>query len=118
FGALVSGEVDVLMSSGMEKCWSVRHKGKVIAHRSSLSLKDCLLKVSEAGRKRVRAEKTKNVHAFVRGEWTDSSPEEPVTELYYNPYKTPSFQVKRTGEPVHESKHVVLTEDRKVFGVC
>lgn len=101
-----------------KKCWSIRHKRIVVAYRSSLSLKDCILKVNEAGRKRVLAEKRKNIHAFVRGYWTDTSPEEPVTELYYNPYKTPSFQVKKTGEPVLKSKHVVLTEDGKIFGVC
>lgn len=43
------------------------NKGRVIAHSSSVSLKDASCKVSEAGRQRVIKEKRKNVHAGVVG---------------------------------------------------
>ena len=33
-----------------KKCWSVRHKGKVLFHTSYLELDDCALKVSEAAK--------------------------------------------------------------------
>tara|TARA_R110000851_G_scaffold331869_1_gene506771 strand:- start:153 stop:545 length:393 start_codon:yes stop_codon:yes gene_type:complete len=50
-----------------KKCWSVRHKGKVIAHQQAVDLKDVTWVVQPAGNARVRREKRKNVHAFARG---------------------------------------------------
>jgi hypothetical protein len=53
--------------------WSVKAldgflKGKVVGHAERIRLKDCKLKVSEAGRQRVLRERCKNVHAGVVGE--------------------------------------------------
>lgn len=48
-------------------CWSVRHKGKVVAHVSSLYLTEVTPHVSKAGQARVRSTGHKNVHAFLRG---------------------------------------------------
>ncbi len=92
------------------KCWSVRDKQtrKVIAHMGKLCLKDCTLKVSEAGRQRVLASGHKNVHAYVEGQlmpvpetWTV------IGELYYNPYKQSTFTMN--GEPVYKEDAVLLT---------
>jgi hypothetical protein len=46
-------------------CYSVRFKGKVIGHYTSLVAANVRFKVSERGRQRVLAEQRKNVHAFV-----------------------------------------------------
>ena len=76
------------------KCFSIQHKGRVIAYRERLSLSDAEFKVSQAGRKRVIQNKRKNVHAYVTGIWVDSNGEfsrscqQPVT---YNPYLYSQF---------------------------
>jgi hypothetical protein len=49
------------------KLWSVRVKGKVLAHAKYVLLADAKGKVSEAGRLRVLAEGRKNVHAGIVG---------------------------------------------------
>ena len=46
---------------------SVRYGGKVVGHVDSIWLRDATFAVQPAGRDRVRREKKKNVHAFVRG---------------------------------------------------
>lgn len=81
-----------------KKLWSVKAvegelKGIVIAHCRELTMNDCILKVSEAGRQRVLQEKKKNVHAGIVGtiqfEYVD--PKEENIRLRYNPYKGPDF---------------------------
>ena len=52
---------------------SVRHKGKVIGHHYAALIKNPKFVVQPAGRDKVRREKRKNVHAFVRGELVDTS---------------------------------------------
>ena len=51
---------------------SVRYKGKVVGHVDSIWLRDAKFAVQPAGRDRVRREKKKNVHAFVRGKYINS----------------------------------------------
>ena len=51
-----------------KKCLSVRKRGLVIDHVSSILLKNAEFVVQPAGRKRVVKEKRKNVHAYIRGE--------------------------------------------------
>ena len=85
-------------------CWSLKSlkTGKVIGHAQSLTLKDTIFKVSEAGRQRVIRDKRKNVHAGIVGTvmspvagWINSNGvparKIPVT---YNPYKAPTFMTK------------------------
>ena len=50
-----------------KEMFSVRHKGKVIAHVACINVKDAKFVVQKAGRERVLREKKKNVHAFIRG---------------------------------------------------
>mgnify|MGYP003153599657 CR=1 FL=1 len=87
-------------------CWSLKSlkTGKVIGHAQSLTLKDTIFKVSEAGRQRVIRNRQKNVHAGIVGtimapvareDWINSkgvpARKIPVT---YNPYKAPTFVTK------------------------
>ena len=84
-----------------KKCFSVKamdgpEKGRVIAHRKYVGLKNARPKVSEAGRQRVISEKRKNVHAGIVGEWTDVIAG--CTErVSYNPYRGPCFYSVATG---------------------
>jgi len=84
------------------KLWSVRHKGKVIAHVTSVQLENVLWVVQPAGREKVRREQRKTVHAFARGEFVCSSTYYPIQayairsphawhSVTYNPYMDNSF---------------------------
>ena len=60
-----------------KKCWSVQQKQKgrwkVVAHAESITLLDCVFRVSEAGRQRVLRESRKNVHAYIQGFYVPDS---------------------------------------------
>lgn len=81
------------------ECWSVRLRGRVVAHEQDVWIHTAQFKVSEPGRQRVLREKRKNVHAFVSGRRTIASrPWSSATDLYgkpvcvkYNPYKSGHF---------------------------
>jgi len=68
--------------------------GRVAAHAEQVVIHDAQFVVSQAGRARVLRERSKNVHAGVRG--TVELTEEPLslqgwTRVTYNPYKYDSF---------------------------
>ena len=86
--------------------------GLVIGHADELVLKDCEFKVSEAGRRRVLAQKRKNVHAGVLGYVAENGPVGGV-RVSYNPYKAGYFQTAR-GRKLSRAKYVRLSE-RGVF---
>lgn len=71
-------------------CYSVRYKGKVIAHVKEITLLQANFRVSQAGRARVLKERRKNVHAYVEGVVTDNF-HELIHHVTYNPYKAPYF---------------------------
>ena len=88
------------------KLFSIRacegpNKGRVIAHRETVTLLHPQFKVSQAGRARVLREKRKNVHATVRGTWMlagqfkskvmQERVQKRGVEITYNPYKMSSF---------------------------
>lgn len=69
-------------------------KGKVIAHRSEIWLKNVRPIVQPAGRDRVRKEQQKNVHAGVSGEWLPAlgiNKTHKLDKVEYNPYTTDHF---------------------------
>jgi len=93
--------------------FSVKYKGKVIAHLTNFYGKNCEFRVSEKGRQRVLKEQSKNVHAYVV---CDSYAEGDVNILSpfrldiegrarYNPYKGPTF-VTDSGEPLSKADFV------------
>lgn len=91
-----------------KKCFSVQHKGLVIAHVNHLTLEAPVFKVSEAGRQRVLATRRKKVHAFVVG-WWNGTPATPIDselvfthKVTYNPYKYDHFVF--TGDPLMKVK--------------
>jgi len=80
-----------------KKLYSIRacegpNKGRVIAHRHTVTLIDPTFKVSQAGRARVLKERKKNVHATVRGGWFD-----PDDKLGFNPYEG---RIKKRGREI------------------
>jgi hypothetical protein len=96
---------------------SVRRKGKVVAHVPSVMLENAKFAVQPAGREKVLREKRKNVHAFVRGHYEPIKSEDVMDlsesvynwqRVYYNPYKTKTFEIMETGEPIHEAIRVII----------
>ena len=79
------------------KVYSLLQKGLVVAYTTAVCLRDCEFIVRETGRKKVKREKKKNVHAFIKGFVTGSCMgttakrnDLPVT-VSYNPYTDKSF---------------------------
>ena len=108
-----------------KKCWSIKalsgeNKGKVIGHSNYVELKDCKMKVSEAGRQRVIREKQKNVHAGVVGVLVSCDKELKCNnqQITYNPYKFSSFVDKVTQEPVFESSRAFMIKGMEGIKVC
>ena len=104
--------------------WSVRNKGKVIAHMGTVALSDVTFRVQPAGRDRVRQEGKKNVHAFACGTYdTQCLPNsvvirgsEGMRKITYNPYKFDSFVYADDLTPVSKCDRVILS-DRNVWEV-
>ncbi len=100
-----------------KKCWSIRHKGKVIAHAKSVYLQDVQWVVQPGGQARVRKQGRKNVHAFARGELLDAKTYSECHVKYstldvgvrYNPYLNDTFVTENIGTPVTKSKYAFLT---------
>lgn len=76
-------------------------------HRKVVRLRDVTFEVSEAGRQRVLEEKSKNVHAFVRGT-LDSSVRAQPNPVTYNPYVSGEFRRRSDNEPVHGAREAFL----------
>ena len=85
--------------------YSVKHKGIVIAHVSSITLTDVRFLVGQAGNAKVRREKSKNVHAGVSGIWVgDVSLLGQTSKVTYNPYKWTSFVRKSDESSIKSAK--------------
>lgn len=98
----------------------------VIARVKQIYLKDCFMRVSQAGRARVLKQKRKNVHAFIEGTWLKAKPRSKYLALFYrhliryNPYELGSFyymtsfgQYKGTKKPIKQA-HYVFVENGEV----
>lgn len=110
--------------------FSLKYRGRVINHPIVFSIKNASFKVNETGRQRVIAEQKKNVHAFALGNPTDCIHESKqnfaynylnariknkkykFVEVTYNPYKSGSFVVKKTGKPITEAKQLVGIDNK------
>ena len=101
--------------------WSIvalegEQKGRVIRHASLVTISEPKFVVQPAGRDRVRREKRKNVHAFVRGNLSSyvpsiiptHGPKYKTEKVHYNPYKYDSFVLENNREPIHEATTAYL----------
>lgn len=99
--------------------YSVRHKGRVVDHSSSVVLTGVSFRVQPAGQRKVRETGQKNVHAYAAGErptglLCDSVVDamlaaEKLPQVTYNPTKHDTFVRVDTGAPVHTAQAAVLT---------
>lgn len=91
--------------------WSVLNikTGLVIDRSPTVYLSSCTFKVSQKGNKRVRQNKRKNVHAFVKGKRIKGVPKAKWKRVSYNPYTMKAF-TDQNGNSVYESKYVKLNK--------
>lgn len=80
------------------KTFSVRYKGKVIAHPRLFTAYNVTFKVNQIGRQKVLNERRKNVHAFaVCDSWKEEvSRKKLMKRVLYNPYNNSSFVDKKS----------------------
>ena len=97
--------------------YSVRgDDGLVKRHTSHLVIHDCVFRVGKKGNQRVRDEKRKNVHAFIRGYLWDGKISEDIANsniwdnVSYNPYKSNTF-VDNSNNPVYTAAYVDLDNE-------
>lgn len=96
-----------------KKTFSIRCNGKVIAHRDKVAIKNPQYIVGEKGKQRVRREKSKNVHAFVRGTLMPNDSESKDVFMYkvsYNPYLHDTFVRVLDGSAIHNAEWAVLSK--------
>ena len=93
-----------------KKCWSIRQAGVPVVHADFIEIKDPQFVVQQGGNARVRREKKKNVHAFVRGYLTERVGIFPKNQklVTYNPYKHTSFVARGSGKPICSAQYAVL----------
>jgi hypothetical protein len=108
-------------------CWSLSRQGYKVQHWDAMLIRGSVrFVVQPAGNARVRREKRKHVHAFVRftngeakvTEWwgtTGALLDAGYTRLTYNPYKHTTFVRADTEKPVHTAERVVLTHDGRLY---
>jgi len=87
---------------------------RLFAHEKDLICHDVNFTISKAGRDRVLLEKKKNVHAFVICQNYTTFVGEPKLgdQVYYNPYKMETFQVRTTDEPIYNAGTLIMTNNR------
>jgi len=95
-----------------KKCYSVQDcaTGRVIDHRSAITMIDVDFTVRNGGKERVRKEGRKNVHAFIVGRVSISKGTACITrgakKVTYNPYKHDTFVTVDDEHPVTDA-HIV-----------
>jgi hypothetical protein len=101
--------------------FSIQYKGLVIAHADYVKLKNVEFRVRQGGKEKVRAEMSKNVHAFVIGDLvefiaypaTDLPSASSSKSITYDPYKYDTFVYRDTEEPVMNAREVEMINQPK-----
>jgi hypothetical protein len=99
-----------------KKTFSIQYKSLVIAHADYVKLKNVEFRVRQGGKEKVRAEMSKNVHAFVIGDLIDFKPYQSTDipspsgskSITYDPYKYDTFVYKDSEEPVMNAREVEM----------
>jgi hypothetical protein len=96
-----------------KECYSIMQSSRVVAHATSLCLRNCRMVVRERGRQATLSSGKKNVHAFIVG-WM--APQRPaiIHRITYNPKRTSTF-VNEKNTPIHSAQYVILREGGKVL---
>ncbi|WP_262176472.1 hypothetical protein [Cytobacillus firmus] len=109
--SLIAGQlVDCYRNLHTDNGYSIRcaKTGLVLAHCSTVQLKNAKFVVSEAGRQKTVQEKRKRVHAYIRGELVSYNEHVPMgfKKVLYNPYHTTLFTDEKTNKPIFKAEDV------------
>lgn len=106
----IGQKVDVYRNLHTDNGYSIRcsKTGLVLAHCSTVTLRDAKFVVSESGRQKTIEQNRKRVHAYVRGELAAVNEALPndFEKVVYNPYYTPFFVHARFNIPVTDAEKV------------
>lgn len=89
----------------------------VVAYAQQVTLRNAEFIVSEKGRQRVLANRVRNVHAWVVGQFVYADrprPEDATRVVYYNPYNTELFVDELCKTPIYQSETAHF-ENGRVF---
>lgn len=90
------------------KVYSIKQNGKVVAHATHLSMKNCKFVVNKAGNLRCKERKERNVHAYIQGTISKSGimgmdafkdDNALPAKISYNPYSDESFMCENLAVP-------------------
>jgi hypothetical protein len=124
---LIGRRVDIYLNLHKPGRLSLRsaeadRRGLVIGHALAVDLLDVIMHVSAAGQQRVRANRCKEVHAWIRGTitavaldgslaaWNRKAArliDRQAVRLRYNPYETSEFICRDSLIPVRSAQRVV-----------
>ena len=96
-------------------------KGKVVAHRAEVWLKDVLPVVRPSGRSRVLEKQQKNVHAGLVGEWVPQRSickGDMLDKITYDPYKYDSFVSVDDDSKKYEGSRMALLWQKQVWAIA
>lgn len=93
-----------------KRCWSIKQNGLVVAYTNNIILKDAICVVNQKGNQKVRQEKQKNVHAYIKGIIYTTLDELVFNEIItYNPYIHDTF-INNNNQPVYKIKYAQFTD--------
>lgn len=97
------------------RCWSVRERGRVVAHAQTVTLADAVMVVRPGGRARVLRTGHREVHAWVRGTLVLHAgvPTE-AARLHYRPFDAGHF-TDECGRPVVAAALIFFDEDGRAW---
>ena len=104
-----------------DRCWSLINlegpaKGRVSHCDTAIVLRDCKFKVRASGRRKVRREKCKNVHAGIEGTIVEGNAGTSFpTEVTYDPYRFRTFVFVDGERPIYKAPFVLMDDQMKVW---
>lgn len=97
------------------RCWSVRERGRVVAHLQSLTLAGAVMVVRPGSRARVLQTGHREVHAWIRGTVVPHvGVPAGVVRLRYQPFEVGHF-TDECGRPVVAAASVFFDEDGRAW---
>lgn len=90
-------------------CWSLRQRGRVVAHAASAALADVVLHASEPARQRYLRTSHRTVHAWARGHLVDAARPADAVRLSYQPARAAGFSAD--GMPVRKARLITFEDD-------
>lgn len=107
-------------------CWSIVNPktGRVIQHTKQVLMNNCRFIVRPGGNRRARAQKRRNVHAYVAGEiatretWKAGK----MWRVRYNPFEVETFVLvkpyQNSKKPIQASYQVMLDDQGQAWAMA